>query len=116
MSAAGRAVAQTQHRVHVEAGLAVVAGGDVAQKAQSFALAVDLDRPISLFGEIEPADRRALESAERRQRRAGEAGPCGEVGNGGKGLLAGIEEEDESAFTGVFPEELGLHGELRDGS
>jgi len=58
--------------MHVEAGLAVVAGGDVAQKAQPFALAVDLDRLIDLLGEIEPADRRALEGAERRQRRAGE--------------------------------------------
>src|SRR3977135_2014717 len=112
MAAAGRAVAQTQHRVHVEAGLAVVADGDVAQEAQALALAVDLDRLISLLGEIEPADRRALEGAERRQRRAGEAGPCGEVGDGGEGLLAGVENEDEGPFAGVFPDELGLHDGL----
>src|SRR5664279_1260685 len=46
MTAAGRAVAQAQHRVHVQAGLAVVAGGDVAQEAEALALAVDLDRLI----------------------------------------------------------------------
>jgi hypothetical protein len=67
MAAAGGAVAQAKDGMHMQAGLAVVAGGDVAQKAQALALAADFDRLVSLFGEIEPADRGAFEGAERRQ-------------------------------------------------
>src|SRR5712664_3836507 len=79
------------------------------KKAQSFALAVDLDRLVGLPGEIEPADRRALEGAQRRQRRGGKVGARGEAHDGGEGLLAGVEDEDEGAFAGIFPDELGLH-------
>ena len=44
-----------------------MADGDIAQQAQTLALLVDDDRPIFLLLEIEPADGRFLEGADRRR-------------------------------------------------
>ena len=64
MAAARRAVLQAEHRMHVQAGLAVVADRDVAQQAQALALLVDLDRAVGLGAQVEPADGDALEGAD----------------------------------------------------
>lgn len=68
MTAAGRAIGKAEHDVNVQAGLAVIAGGYVADRAEDFALFVDLDLPVVLCDDVEPADRRLFEGADRCQR------------------------------------------------
>jgi len=50
------AVAQSEHSVEMQAGLAVVSLRDVAEQTQYLALLVDGDWIVSLGGEIEPPD------------------------------------------------------------
>ncbi len=71
-AAAHRAVLHTEHGMHMQARLAVIAARDVAQQTQRLALLADLDRPVGLVLEVEQADRRAFERAERGERCSGQ--------------------------------------------
>jgi hypothetical protein len=62
------AVAQSEHSVEMQAGLAVVSLRDVAEQTQYLALLVDGDWIVSLGGEIEPPDLGAFERSDRRDR------------------------------------------------
>src|SRR6185503_11130784 len=109
MAAARRAVRQADHGMDVQAGLAVVAGGDIAHEAQRLALLVDLDRPVGLLLDVEPSDRAAFEGTQRRQRGSGEAVFGRETSDHGEGFLSRIEHEDEGAVPGIRQDELGVH-------
>jgi hypothetical protein len=63
MSAPRRAIGQTQNHMHVETRLSVVADSDIADRAQHLALLRDLDLPVGLLLEIEPANGRSFEGA-----------------------------------------------------
>jgi hypothetical protein len=63
--------------MNVKAGIAVVADGNVADRAQDFALFGDLDFPVGLLLEIEPADNSAFEGADDGQRGRGYPGVVG---------------------------------------
>ena len=91
VAAAGRAVGQPEHNVDMKAGLAVVADGDVPDRAENLALLIDLDLAVALRGEVEPADGCPLEGADRRQRRRRYSRFIGEAGERGKRLLPGIQ-------------------------
>ena len=113
MPAARRAVLQAEHRMHMQAGLAVVADGDIAQQAQPLALLVDLDRAVRLGAQVEPSDGHALEGANGAERCAAQTVPVGEVGECRERFVAGIEHDDEGAFARVLPDQPGLHRQNR---
>src|SRR5262245_60461081 len=52
MPAAGRAVGEPEHNVDVQARVAVVTNGDIADGAQHLALLVDLDLAVILRSEV----------------------------------------------------------------
>jgi hypothetical protein len=68
MAAAGRSVGEAQNDVKMEARFAVIANGNIPDRAQDFALIGDLDLLVGFLGEIEPADRGLFEGANRGQR------------------------------------------------
>ena len=78
MAATRRAIGQPENDVNVKAGLAVVADRYVPDSAQYLALLFDLDLFVSLVLEIEPSNRRFLESADGRERGRRKLGlpPC----------------------------------------
>jgi hypothetical protein len=56
MTTAERTILQAEHRVQMQAGLAVAALCDVAEQAQNLALLVHLDRLVFFCTEIKPTD------------------------------------------------------------
>src|SRR5882724_7482260 len=64
MSATRRAVRQAKHNMYVEARLAVVADGNVPDRAHDFALLGDLDFLVCFLLKIEPADGGVLKSTD----------------------------------------------------
>lgn len=106
MAAAGRAVDEAEDRVDMDTGLAVIAGGHVADGAEHLALFGDLDRLVGLHVEVEPADRGLFESAYGGQRGSLQPGLRGEGGDGRERLLAEVENKDVSALAGVLPDQF----------
>jgi len=62
------AIAKSEYRVEMQAGLAVVSLRYVPEQAQYFALFVDGNRIVPLGGEIKPPDLGAFERSDRRDR------------------------------------------------
>jgi hypothetical protein len=94
VSTARRAVGKPEHDVNVETRLAVVADGNVADRAQDLALLGDLDFPVVLLLEIEPADNGAFEGADGGQGGRGYPGVVGGFRQRRKGLFARLENDD----------------------
>src|SRR3569833_337759 len=113
MAATRGAVAEAEHSMHVQARLAGVTHGDVAEERQALALLLDLDRLILLGAQVEPADCRALERAEGREGRAALIVPVGEVGNGGERRVTGIKHDHERPFAGLLPDQARFHRQNR---
>jgi hypothetical protein len=80
--------------MNVKAGIAVVADGNAADRAQDFALFGDLDFPVGLPFEIEPADNGAFEGADGGQGGRGYPGVVGGFRQRRKGLFARLENDD----------------------
>src|SRR3954452_19699069 len=110
MAAAGRTVGQPEHDVNMQACLAVIAGGDVTDSAQHFGLLGDLDLPVAFRRQIEPADGRLLEGADRGQRCRGELFVIGEFGQRRERLLAAVEYDYMDLSVRSVREELAFHG------
>jgi hypothetical protein len=98
VAATNRAVLQPKDRVKMQARIAIVASRNVAQQAQHLALLADFDRPVFLCGEIEPADLRRGESADRRYRRTIEPLLVGEFRDRVEGLLVPIQNQNKDAL------------------
>src|SRR5450631_2184238 len=95
--------------MNVKAGIAVVADGNVADRAQDFALFGDLDFPVGLLLEIEPADNSAFEGADDGQRGRGYPGVVGGFRQRRKGLFARLENGDAGLGSRVAGYFSGLH-------
>src|SRR5882762_3091449 len=86
----------------MKTGLAVIAASHVAHQAQHLALLTDIDRLVSLGREVEPADLRLFERADRRHRRTINAFLVGELGNSAERFLSGLQHENEDeAFSAI---------------
>src|SRR5438477_7181397 len=112
MAAAGRTVRQSEHDVDMEAGLAVVAHRDVADRAQHLALLAYFDLPVTLRAKVEPADGCLFEGADRGQRCRREFFVIGEFGQRRERLFAAIENDDVDLGVRSVRDELAFHGRL----
>src|SRR6202012_2706842 len=93
--------------------LAVVADRDVADRAQDFALLLDLDLLIGLLVEVEPSDGRLLEGADRRQRSRRDAGLVRKFRQSRERFLSGVQDDDAGFGTRVARYLRALHGSGR---
>src|SRR5882762_2260019 len=116
MSATRRAVRQAKHNMYVEARLAVVADGNVPDRAQDFALLGDLDFPVCFLLKIEPADGGVLKSTDGSQRGCGNSAIVCEFRQRFECFFAGCENDDAglgSRVAGYFRALHGRHAALR---
>src|SRR6266576_442214 len=116
MSATRRAVREAKHNMYVEARLAVVADGNVPDRAQDFALLGDLDFLVCFLLKIEPADGGVLKSTDGSQRGCGNSGIVCEFRQRFECFFAGCENDDAglgSRVAGYFRALHGRHAALR---
>src|SRR3954452_8148056 len=93
----------------VKARLAVVADGNVSDRAQHLALFANFDPLVALRCNVEPSDGRLFEGADRSQRCRGNPGLVGEFRQRRKRLLAAIEDDDVNLRSRPVGYELALH-------
>lgn len=88
-------VAQSEHRMDMQAGLAIVAQRDIADRAQHFALFVDRDFAVGLRFQVKPADGRSLERTDGGQRSAADLLVDSESGKPAECFFAGLQHHNE---------------------